>query len=187
MVQATWQVDLRNLSHQAPVFLCTDPLPGPFNSLACFIHWQTTTLYQRWYLPCFSGFQGSKRASRVQLMPCSFHQKPALIFPLSLISFSKPLFIEEKNHVLIGLSWFVLTKTLRKNGPPTALQALPAPRVLEKPGPLAAAPPSMAPPSLPGRFFESKRGVKRRISPQGYSCRKGKLAKMTGFGWVKYC
>lgn len=31
-------------------------------------------------------------------------------------------------------------------------EALPAPRVLEKPGPLAAAPPSMAPPSLPGQL-----------------------------------
>lgn len=96
------------------------------------------------------GYQGQKDAI---LFPSQTNIVYCCIFDLF---FKTPVERRKFMHLSIvsKLTWFVQTKTPRKKGQPTALlQALPAPRVLEKPGPLAAAPPSMAPPSLPGRLL----------------------------------
>ena len=112
-------------------------------------------------------------------MPFCFHHKPALFIAVSSISFSKPLLKEENSCTyLTYILGLFKQKHPGKMGNLPPLQALPAPRVLEKPGPLAAAPPSMAPPSLPGRQTE---GQSRGLPVVGRACQNDRP-----FRWLKY-
>ena len=129
-----------------------------------------------------SSFSGVKKGYQGQTDAILFPSQTSIVYCCIFDLFFKTP-VERKFMHLSDVLGLFKQKHPGKSGQPTALlQALPAPRALEKPGPLAAAPPSMAPPSLPGRLFLSQtEGQSRGLPVVGRACQNDRP-----FRWLKY-